>query len=45
MPDMPKTKEQDGCGTLKGLLFLGVFKFSVKDASGYDAEIDYCRRN
>ena len=45
MPDMPKTKKQDGCGTLKGLLFLGVFKLSVKDASGYDAEIDYCRRN
>ena len=29
-------------GTLKELFFLGVLKLSVKDASGYDAEIDYC---
>ena len=32
-------------GTPKELLFLGVLKLSVEDAFGYDAEIDYCRRN
>ena len=44
--NMPKAKKQGmAVGTLKELFFLGVLKLSVKDAFGFDAEIDYCRRN
>ena len=38
-------KNRMAVGTLKELLFLGVLKLFVEDTFGYDAEIDYCRRN
>ena len=40
-----KRRNRMAVGTLKELLFLGVPKLSVKDAFGYEAEIDYCRWN
>ena len=40
-----KRRNRMAVGTLKELFFLGVLKLSVKDAFGYDAEIDYCKRN
>ena len=40
-----KRRNRMAVGTLKELFFLRVLILSVKDAFGYDAEIDYCRRN
>ena len=40
-----KRRNRMAVGTLKEFFFLRVLKLSVKDAFGYDAEIDYCKRN
>ena len=40
-----KRRNRMAVRTLKELFFLGMLKLFVKDAFGYDAEIDYCRRN
>ena len=40
-----KRRHRMAVGTLKELFFQGVLKLSVKDAFGYDAETDYCKRN